>query len=339
MSCVFDETHYRVFVTHPTGPSLGTIIYYQLVGPRDPETGFAPKRAVKGKNFITSAGFTAVMVQPARQDWFQHQSFDSVHDAIKNISDLPRPWVSYGTSMGGYGAIVGAATLETDFFLCGSPQASINDAYMRKIKDGRWRPGRDFFRVDPIRNGACAGTKGIVLCDPLHPADQKHALTVLRHTNAQQINCPGTAHFGIVRMMRDIGFAKFTGQLFDVLDGHETIESFIARTQQIFDNSVPGLFFRSNPTMQQKMVTDLGAETILESHHISALADHLNRLPSVEYAKLLIGLLPFVPKGGAQNYVKRAISEADMDYLLDDVETKESTICLTSAPVGAKSVI
>jgi hypothetical protein len=322
MSCVFDETHYRVFVARPTVPSRGTIIYYQLVGPRDPDTGFAPKRAPSDKNFITSAGYTAVMVQPARQDWFQHESFDAALDAIRRIPDLPRPWLSYGTSMGGYGAIVGAAALEADFFLSGSPQASINDAYMRKIKDGRWRPGRAFYRVDPIRNGACAGTKGAVLCDPLHAADQKHALTILRNTVSQQINCPGTAHFGIVRMMRDIGFEKFTDQLFGVLAGNEKLETFVARTRQTFECSIPGVFFRSDPSAQQKMVAELGADAILQCTHISALADHLNRMPSVEYAKLLVGLLPYSASEEAQKYVTRVINEADMDYLLESVETK-----------------
>ncbi|SFR42980.1 hypothetical protein SAMN04488005_1846 [Yoonia tamlensis] len=320
MSCVFDETHYRVFVTRPTVPSRGTIIYYQLVGPRDPDTGFAPKRAPSDKNFITSAGYTAVMVQPARQDWFQHESFDAALDAIRRIPDLPRPWLSYGTSMGGYGAIVGAAALEADFFLSGSPQASINDAYMRKIKDGRWRPGRAFYRVDPIRNGACAGTKGVVLCDPLHAADQKHALTILRNTDSQQINCPGTAHFGIVRMMRDVGFENFTEQLFDVMAGKETLAAFVNRARQTFDASIPGAFFKADPATQQDMVATLGADAILQSTHISALADHLNRMPSVEYAKLLVGLLPHVAKGGASNYVKRVIGEADMDYLLETSE-------------------
>ncbi|NIY73013.1 hypothetical protein HCZ30_11285 [Marivivens donghaensis] len=90
-----------------------------------------------GENFLRAKGIDAYHVLNAEVDWFQHPQFWDAIDAIR--ADIPedREIVTYGSSMGGYGALLASGRLNAARVLSIVPQFSID----RKVVpwERRWK--------------------------------------------------------------------------------------------------------------------------------------------------------------------------------------------------------
>ena len=79
-----------------------------------------------GEVFLRHKGIDAYHILNAQTDWFQSPDILRAIEAIR--SDLPpgRPVVTYGSSMGGYGALLGSGPLDAARVLAVAPQFSID---------------------------------------------------------------------------------------------------------------------------------------------------------------------------------------------------------------------
>ena len=86
----------------------------------------AERRVAFGEVFLRSKAIDAYHLTNKVVDWFQHDSFFDALAAIRE--DLPegRPVVTYGSSMGGYGALLASKRLDAARALAVVPQFSID---------------------------------------------------------------------------------------------------------------------------------------------------------------------------------------------------------------------
>ena len=104
---------------------------------------YAGQRSLTGgpafaEKFLKDQGYDAYHVLNAQADWFQHKEFLACLDVIRNDLPADRDIVTYGSSMGGYGALLASQQLGASRVLAFSPQFSID----RKVApfEIRWAP-------------------------------------------------------------------------------------------------------------------------------------------------------------------------------------------------------
>ena len=152
------------------------------------------------------------------QDWHQHDEFfAAMQTCRKFFGPLPR-LTSYGFSMGGYGAILGAQGLNAARAVAISPQSSIDPAAVKferryhaqwAVMNG-WVHDLDI-HVDDLR-------EYVVLYDPLHKQDSQHEIRLPKPAGYRRVLLHGAGHAGIQSLV-EMGQAE---ALFALLSGDST---------------------------------------------------------------------------------------------------------------------
>ena len=131
------------------------------------------ERAGFGEDWLRASGFDAVHVLAARNDWYQDADMAGLFAAVRaRGAGRPRV-VTYGSSMGGYGAVRFAGRLGASTAVAISPQLSVDPA--RAPFDSRWvQHGRRlrFLWEEPAPEDAGL-REAWVFYDP-HDLDRRH---------------------------------------------------------------------------------------------------------------------------------------------------------------------
>jgi tetratricopeptide (TPR) repeat protein len=149
--------------------------------------------------------------------WWQP---DEVRDAVRLAAEIVhgRPYrrvVTYGASMGGYGAALYARPLRADTAILVAPQFSI--APGKVPGDERWHPAasRIRFRHDDMEGALDPGTRKVLIYDP-YSADRRHAALYEAHPNTVAIHVPFCGHFPLHPLKVSGYLSRFP---FDVAEG------------------------------------------------------------------------------------------------------------------------
>jgi tetratricopeptide (TPR) repeat protein len=131
-----------------------------------------------GEHYFAERGITAMHVMCRDNDWFQYPDMLQVLDAIRAAAAGADRLLSYGSSMGGYGALRFAAAIGADAALALSPQFTLD---RRKVPfETRWAQDQRRIRFLPALDGAIAPVPLMVMAyDPRSVADRRHAELIL----------------------------------------------------------------------------------------------------------------------------------------------------------------
>jgi len=134
-----------------------------------------------GEGFFARREMTAVYINTASVDWFQSPDFFVAMAAIRNALGVERPITTYGSAMGGYGALLGAKALAADLCLAISPQYHIapeTTPFETRYKDHAARIGPFIHDLAAQVSDQC---RYHVAYDPTHKIDAKHVALIGRH--------------------------------------------------------------------------------------------------------------------------------------------------------------
>ncbi len=133
---LFDTTGLRVFrVPYPSLICVMTFSSY--ADPLADEDGWPSARSGFAAEFLNRHKIDAVHIVTAQNDWFQSRA---MHDAVLTIRKVvggKKPCFTYGSSMGGYGAIRFAGALGAQRAIAISPQYALDRAVVPF--ETRWR--------------------------------------------------------------------------------------------------------------------------------------------------------------------------------------------------------
>ena len=126
-----------------------------------------------GQSFFLKRGIPAVHVVTAGNDWFQSAEMVGALAACRRAMSWHARTVTYGSSMGGYGALLFSGLLEPDAAVAISPQFSIRPG---AVEDRRWAgpASRLRFVFDDMALGISATAAKSLFYDPRN-ADAEHA--------------------------------------------------------------------------------------------------------------------------------------------------------------------
>ncbi len=127
-----------------------------------------------GHGFLSKRGLSAVYIENDSPDWYQTPDFFAAMEAIRAATS-GRAKITYGSSMGGYGALLGAGAVGADRALALCPQYSIDPAavpFENRYAKHAARLGAFRYRLD---DHASADVDYTLAYDPVHAEDRKHA--------------------------------------------------------------------------------------------------------------------------------------------------------------------
>ena len=150
-----------------------------------------------GSRSFTKRGIAHVCVFHARPDWHQYDDFFEAMAACRAFLGRRHPVVSYGFSMGGYGALLGAQALRAKRAVAVSPQVSIDPAAVRFERRyhaewaamGKWK--------HQLRHHMDKRREYVVIYDPLHGQDRKHEARIPRCGHYSRVIMHGVGHAAI----------------------------------------------------------------------------------------------------------------------------------------------
>ena len=147
-----------------------------------------------GEAFLTARGISAVYVAGNAVDWFQNTEILPAMAACRAYLGADRPVATYGSSMGGYGAILCAATLGATLSLSVSPQYSIDPEAVPFEK----RYAENFAQIGPfvhdLGDHVAPDCNYVVAFDPCHRQDMRHYKMLRRLFGMRTLPIHGTGH-------------------------------------------------------------------------------------------------------------------------------------------------
>lgn len=159
-----------------------------------------------GQSFFESRSLPCLMFCARWNHWWQSDEMDQAIAIIKQLGILDRyaEIITYGMSMGGYGALMYSQKLGASRVLAVAPQYSIDS---NKVKEEtRWYEDRKTlrFKYDDMEIGLIKTGDVAVVYDPLFDLDRIHAEKVRSHRPITALRTPFGTHT-VGRLLDDMG--------------------------------------------------------------------------------------------------------------------------------------
>lgn len=171
MEQVYSGSDMRAFMLLPKAPSSLQTVFITFSNfrraPLLEDNGF-------GQDFLEKMGIPAIHIITSDNNWFQsHEALDLAQNVLQLRGQFPKA-VGYGSSMGGYGAMMFSNLLNLDATIAISPQFSIQP---EKVEgDSRWAhiANKLEFVFDDMDTGMSKTARHNLFYDPC-TADNIHA--------------------------------------------------------------------------------------------------------------------------------------------------------------------
>nr|WP_319249365.1 hypothetical protein [uncultured Celeribacter sp.] len=154
-----------------------------------------------GETFLNKRGISAIYIALTETNWFQCPDFFEAMRACRGFLGPDVPVTAYGSSMGGYGALLAAKTLEASLCIALSPQISIDPEvvpferrYLAFAKEiGPF--------LHDVSEQAGPGCHYVIAYDPLHGKDRKHVLRCSKHFQITELPVYCGSH-GVLNLLK-----------------------------------------------------------------------------------------------------------------------------------------
>nr|MBI1170662.1 hypothetical protein [bacterium] len=225
---LYDQGHYRIVQHGPLDHAV-TIVGFQNLRPEPPvlEREF-PKPFLTPTLRSSGAPVNYVSFLVSRNTWYCDAAAEVAAQALRAQIAGTRV-VTYGSSMGGFGAINMSGVLDAELFIAFAPQATTARPFIKAIRDGQFGTYLDPYvqHDEHMMAGELMDREGVIFVDPSHTADAAHASLAASMTRARIVNVPHVGH-GVVRSltrilpMREV-FQDIADRTFDVVRLRRTI--------------------------------------------------------------------------------------------------------------------
>lgn len=172
------------------------------------------------EKFLSDNSISHISIVPTWANWYQSSDME---DCISRVRDF---WQSrfrtastYGSSMGGFGAITFRERLKASRVLALSPQYSADPSVLLSA-DTRWEKERSGIVnfLQPMPSGNDYPVSAIIY-DPFHPQDRWHAEMISRNRSAKLIPLPFAGHNVARHLVETKQLSDFVTKFLTVADG------------------------------------------------------------------------------------------------------------------------
>lgn len=217
---IFSGAHLQLEYSGPTRADLQRSVNPRVVVAFAPFDYLPPEEAEGwGSQSFSKRGIAHVCVFHRAEDWHQNDDFFEAMRACRAFLGPDVDVTSYGFSMGGYGAMLGAPALKATRVVAVSPQSSIDPTAVRFER----RYGPQWAAMSGWKHDLPATVKGdtaeyIVCFDPLHKLDSKHEARLPKPAGYTRCLIHGAGHAGLQTFVE----MNIQQVFFDLLNGTAT---------------------------------------------------------------------------------------------------------------------
>lgn len=164
------------------------------------------KHTYWGANYFNKHEISSIGIVARKANWFPLDEMREIAKVVNIITEGQRV-ITYGTSMGGYGALKFSKLLNSDLGLGFSPQWSMNPD---DIDDYRWGE----FKYDPILKGGEAISQAdlrgenYIFLDPKEGLDIDHAAVLEQFEGVRKIIVPFSWHGSLYHLTHNGGLKR-----------------------------------------------------------------------------------------------------------------------------------
>lgn len=159
-----------------------------------------------GEAFFVKRQIPVILFTARWNHWWQTPEMDRLVDLLEAQGTFQRyrSIVTYGMSMGGYGALMYSKRLHASRVIAVAPQYTLDPK--RVPGERRWREDRERYRphYDDMDAGLISSGQVALLYDPLFKADRVHVRLIEQHRPVDSIVVPFSSH-RVGRMLDDMG--------------------------------------------------------------------------------------------------------------------------------------
>jgi len=198
---IFDGPTLRVYRTRSPRPKHDRVVFTFHGWARQPK--FSPVGF--GEGFFANQGVDAIHFLTNKNNWYQQPE---MREAIAHVTPIANAYAgrsSYGSSMGGYAAILFSDWLNVDVVSAFSPQFSIQRSILPNERRWLKESLETEFLYDDMASMASKTAKVLVAYDPTDDDDIPH-MRLLRSTivNLREFVTPLSSHH-VLRFLHEIG--------------------------------------------------------------------------------------------------------------------------------------
>lgn len=196
---LWDSPRYQAWYEGPQGHPLPAAVMVSLP---NAIAGDGFEIAGFGQSYFAKRSVPCIYVRTAKSLWFQDTEILAVADAIRAFAGPETRIVTYGASMGAYGALMLSGRLRAEKVIAAAPQYSIDRSV---IAERRWRdPSREIGRfVHDLDAMVAPDARKVVLYDRLS-LDRAQIDRFQIDTTWQVLNFPFASH-QVLDYLREVG--------------------------------------------------------------------------------------------------------------------------------------
>ncbi len=185
---IFDADDLEVYSSVTGGnTSLAVTFDFSSVQGRPPH--------IPASNFFHGISFDQVHVVSKKDIWYQTKELVKVAELINARRRDYERVVTYGNSMGAYGAILISGMIEADIVLAFAPQYSVDPSIMPEEKRWREAVNQITFIYDHLETFVSDASRNYVIYDPFNPEDRRHVAMFGTVQTFTEIRLPFCGHF------------------------------------------------------------------------------------------------------------------------------------------------
>lgn len=172
-----------------------------------------------GETVFSKHGYDEIHITPRCNNWYQTPEMAQVIKLVKERVGS-RAGVTYGSSMGGYGAVAFSGPLNLPCVAL-TPQFSIDQEIVPF--ETRWQNEAAKIIFDNTFLGQAPRARGYVFYDNIQPLERGHAELIQENTDCRLVPCPYTGHAITTHLNTTFGLRKLVTE---VIDGKFDIPTF-----------------------------------------------------------------------------------------------------------------
>lgn len=175
------------------------------------------------ETFLQKRGIPHVCFIAKQNHWWQTSSLpDALDRAWSEVGRRHERFVSYGASMGGYGAMLAASFLSLDRVVAFYPQASIREEL---VSDDRWRIEQNMLTpyFDDLAFRVPSSVELYIIYDPFHDLDARHVRLLRSRSSPRELHVGLSGHSTLLILSR---IGMLTSLVEQLIAGGEIPENF-----------------------------------------------------------------------------------------------------------------
>ena len=299
---ITETSNYRIFHSTKVKHNNNYAIYFDYYHPGKTEFNQLEIR--------NEGAFNIINFQTKENCWWQrpciYSSLNKLRDFLPNNAEV----VTYGGSMGGYGAMIFAEKLGAKSFVSIAPQYSLSKVFRKKVGEKRWIEETKFWNFDHFESLKQL-PHGVVMYDPYAKYDYEHIKAIKQKFDFSHLKVVGSGHRPglFLRNYAQIYTLNIILKIINMSNVSKEINDYINTLNYKYARSKFAMFFKSSINEKLRLIKEKEYKEYLYELDHTYLLKSFQNFPSQNNVKLIETFIEGTSYEMKKNYLRNAFKD------------------------------